>query len=402
MEPLSKLWSGIDTIKVNFGVAWPESFTEVLAKLEQHKAYAMDQMEPVVFELCATKPFDKVVALHKGNKNARYGIAVEGLTVFFSCRQLPYADTPNLYVEAGPEFVAENGMGALYAFVLELIAQLDGEYLWNKVSEVHMTVDYEVDGPHTEEDYRKDGKFAFVTRARTKVPRYGYQEPNDDVDDGFQSAALFYKGNRLETLQIGKNQMMLRIYDKQAELARRPRKAWERALWKNPAAVHVMRTEFQVRRESLRLLGYDTIEDVMDRSSELWAYLSRKWFRLYSEYQDSKMKLAIVHPFWLAVQEAWEDKTPAVKKKVYHELRVQRAQQLLGHATSLAAITPGRRVVDIDDLMFLMRDLIQELVPEQDILGDIRDKAIRFQCRNKADLEPCDELHVPLSSGGGG
>ena len=385
MEPIRQLWNGVDTVKVNFGVAWPDSFTELLAKLDQYKQHAMDMMEPVVFELCPVKPFDQVVALHKGSRNARYGIEVEGLTVFFSTRQMPYADTPNLYVEAGPEYVAENGLGALYAFVLELIAQLGGEYLWNKVSELHLTVDYEVDQPHTDEDYRKDGKFSFVTRARTKVPRYGYQEETE-VDDGFKSAALFYKGNRLETMQIGKNQMMLRIYDKQAELARRPRKQWERALWSNPGAEHVMRTEFQVRRESLKLLGYDTLEDVMNRTAELWAYLSRNWFRLYSEWNDADHKLAIVHPFWMAVQEAWQEKTPAVKKKVYHELRVQRAQQLLGHATSLAAITPGQRVLDVDDLMTLMRNLITELLPAPDVIGDIRDKQIRFQCRNKADL----------------
>jgi len=387
MEPIRQLWNGVDTVKVNFGVAWPDSFTELLEKLDKHKQYAMDMMEPVVFSLCATKPFDQVVALHKGSRNARYGIEVEGLTVFFSTRQMPYADTPNLYVEAGPEYVAENGLVSLYAFVLELIAQLGGEYLWNKVSELHLTVDYEVDQPHTDEDYRKDGKFTFVTRARTKVPRYGYQEENDEPDDGYKSAALFYKGNRLETMQVGKNQMMLRIYDKQAELARRPRKQWERALWCNPAAEHVMRTEFQVRRESLKLLGYDTLEDVLSRTGELWAYLSRRWFRLYAEWNDADHKLAIVHPFWMAVQESWEEKPPAVKKKVYHELRVQRAQQLLGHATSLAAITPGQRVVDVDDLMKLMRDLLTELLPTPDVIGDIRDKTVRFQCHNKADIE---------------
>jgi hypothetical protein len=30
MDPLRKLWSGIDTAKVNFGVAWPDSFAELL------------------------------------------------------------------------------------------------------------------------------------------------------------------------------------------------------------------------------------------------------------------------------------------------------------------------------------------------------------------------------------
>ncbi|HVS70789.1 MAG TPA: hypothetical protein VHQ47_06015 [Phycisphaerae bacterium] len=388
MEPITRLWNGFDIVKVNFGVAWPEDFMELLATLEKHKQEAFEAMEPVVFSLCAVAPFDRVVALEKGNRHARYGVQVEGLTVFFSSRQIPSQDTPNLYVEAGPEYVAENGLGALYGFVLNLIAHLGGEYLWNKVSEVHMTVDYAVDAPHTIDDYRIADTFTFVTRARTKAPRYGCTWDEQDATD--QDAALFFKGNRLETMQIGKGQMMLRIYDKQAELACRPRKAWERLLWCDVDAQHVMRTEFQVRRESLKELGYDTIENVMDRAGELWSYLTAKWFRLYTHIDDPK-PMAVLHPFWMAVQGAWEEKMPAVKKKVYHELRLQRAQQLLGHATSLAAVIQDQHVLTLDDLFALMRKLVQEMLPEQDIPALIRDKAIRFQCRNKADIDMDDD-----------
>ncbi len=98
--------------------------------------------------------------------------------------------------------------------------------------------------------------------------------------------------------------------------------------------------------------------------------------------------VAVFHPFWLAVQEAWTiQASPAARKKQYQELYMQRAQQLLGHATSLAAITPKQRVVDLEDLFNLMRRLVGELLPEQDLMGDIRDKAIRFQCRNKSDID---------------
>jgi hypothetical protein len=403
MEPIRKLWHGVDTIKVGFGVAWPDSFAELLQTLDVHKQQAQEAMEPIVFSLCASKPFDQVVALHKGNKNARYGVQVEGLTIFFAARQLPHAETPNLYVEAGPEYVAENGVAALYAFVLEFIAHLGGQYLWNKVSEVHLTVDMEVDQPHTDEDYRKDGEFLFVTRARTKLPRYGYVEQTDEVEDQFQSASMVFKGSRLETMQIGKNQMMLRIYDKLAELARRPRKSWERLLWKNPEAQHVLRTEFQVRRESLKLLGFSTLEDVQARSGTLWAYLTQQWFRLYAKAQVTghAQPIDVFHPFWLAVQEAWETVCePAVRKKEFHELRLQRAQQLLGHATSLAAIVPpapGKAVITVDDLMRLMRNLIEELLPEVDVAEKIDVKAVRFQCRNKADIGE-DDLSADSSA----
>ena len=48
---------------------------------------------------------------------------VEGVSIFFSYRQLPYADTPNLYVEAGPVYVAQHGLSALYTLMWEMMVQ---------------------------------------------------------------------------------------------------------------------------------------------------------------------------------------------------------------------------------------------------------------------------------------
>ena len=102
MEPLRQLWNGVDTVKVNFGVAWGPEFAKLLEKLEKKKQLAMEYDEPVVFALAANKPLNQVVALHQGNRHGKYGVQVEGPSIFFSCRQLPWQDTPNLYVEAGP------------------------------------------------------------------------------------------------------------------------------------------------------------------------------------------------------------------------------------------------------------------------------------------------------------
>jgi hypothetical protein len=131
----------------------------------------------------------------------------------------------------------------------------------------------------------------------------------------------------------------------------------------------------------------------MERSASLWAYVTQHWFRLYTKAQvdGHREPIAVFHPFWLAVQEAWATRSePAERKKEYYELRIQRAQQLLGHATSLAAIMPpaSKSILTVDDLMSLMRDLIQQLLPEPDIKGVICEKTARFQCRNKADIGP--------------
>jgi hypothetical protein len=56
----------------------------------------------------------------------------------------------------------------------------------------------------------------------------------------------------------------------------------------------------------------------------------------------------------------------------------------------LAAITPtpdGKKVLNVSDLMKFMEQLLREMLPEQDIAGKVREKAIRFHCKNKADIE---------------
>jgi len=58
MEPLRQLWNGVDTVKVNFGVAWGAEFGKLLEKLEKKKALAMEYDEPVVFALAASKPLN--------------------------------------------------------------------------------------------------------------------------------------------------------------------------------------------------------------------------------------------------------------------------------------------------------------------------------------------------------
>jgi hypothetical protein len=40
--------------------------------------------------------------------------------------------------------------------------------------------------------------------------------------------------------------------------------------------------------------------------------------------------------------------------------------------------------------MIHMHGILLHLLPEQDITGAIHDKAIRFQCRNKSDIDPED------------
>jgi len=65
-------------------------------------------------------------------------------------------------------------------------------------------------------------------------------------------------------------------------------------------------------------------------------------------------------------------------------------QRFAFQATNLVAIAKrptGRAILSGHDLVALTGELIDQLLPESDIPGEIEEKRVRFQCRNKADLE---------------
>jgi len=74
---------------------------------------------------------------------------------------------------------------------------------------------------------------------------------------------------------------MLRIYDKTVEI-NRSGKDWVEALWLQNGwnGGKVWRVEYQCRRDLLRELKIESIEDLSSKTPDTWGYLSRKWFRL--------------------------------------------------------------------------------------------------------------------------
>jgi len=65
---------------------------------------------------------------------------------------------------------------------------------------------------------------------------------------------------------------------------------------------------------------------VLDRTGELWAYLTRQWFRLYTWIDDPK-PMGVSSSVLAGGAGGLDGGGAGVKKKEYQALRVQRAAQ---------------------------------------------------------------------------
>lgn len=131
------------------------------------------------------------------------------------------------------------------------------------------------------------------------------------------------------TLYFGAGAIVLRIYDKlremQASALRGQPAKYEHMIQKRWGGVepsNAVRVEYQLRREWLKLHGIHTVDCLLNKTSEIIAYLTgvgvpvvsdgkesvRRWFRFLCAEQDNKHpERNYPLPAWKAVQDAFAD-----------------------------------------------------------------------------------------------
>lgn len=121
-----------------------------------------------------------------------------------------------------------------------------------------------------------------------------------------RSASIYYQYKTLTGIQVGKGNVVLRIYDKIAEMTQKNdenKKNHFQEIWKNQE--NVTRIEYQLRREFLNDYNINTLEQLEQKINEIWLYLTESWFRhtqkpvdrINKNQTDSK-----ISNFWKQVQ----------------------------------------------------------------------------------------------------
>lgn len=104
-----------------------------------------------------------------------------------------------------------------------------------------------------------------------------------------------------QTLQYGVGDVVLRIYDKIAEIEGKSGKYWFEQLW--GIFENVWRIEWQVRKEILKRFGIRSFQDLEDQQGDLLHYLAHEHDTLRIKGEDGNRSRWPLHPLWIDLQE---------------------------------------------------------------------------------------------------
>jgi hypothetical protein len=95
--------------------------------------------------------------------------------------------------------------------------------------------------------------------------------------------------------------VVLRVYDKVAEINQQSGKSWLFDLWGESR--DVWRIEWQVRKSVLRRFGIRTYDDLHDQAGNLLRYLATEHTTLRKRSADRNRSRWLLHPLWRDLRE---------------------------------------------------------------------------------------------------
>jgi hypothetical protein len=182
-------------------------------------------------------------------------------------------------------------------------------------------------------------------------------------------------GDKLETFYAGKlgGDLLLRIYDKSAEVIQNGKKDWFWDLWGIGPQADVWRVEFQLRRPVLKQYGVQTLSDLYRKIGGIWKNLTERWFSVRLLDNESTERRSI-HPFWKEVQKCAERFGPALAvKRSINGANTVSVDWYIPHLDGCIAAFAG--CLGIDNREDALRELERRLKKRSE--GDFRKKSIK-------------------------
>lgn len=151
----------------------------------------------------------------------------------------------------------------------------------------------------------------YVATAGERLSRvdfsFDYELPALDFDEeNFVTRAAkdnkHRKHGRAQTFRFGEGQLLLRVYDKCAEIQEQSAKTWFFDLWRTRE--DVWRLEWQVRKDWLRRFGIRSVADLSARQGDLLRVLVNEHTTLRQKTGDTNRSRWPLHPLWCDLQDA--------------------------------------------------------------------------------------------------
>jgi hypothetical protein len=386
------LASGFDTLYLGIELTWTDcGFLEALAGW---KAEAKENRAPYPIEFTDSGK-DSAFCFDVQPGGARgYEWLLTGHDVSMRIGQFQENCTrPAVMVEIGSEVLWRMGASVMVERVRELLESVGACVHRIMPSRVDVCIDVlmpkDMWGQHLL-DYA-------VTRARS--------------DSGHRQDRKF------SGLSIGGATMKARLYDKVLEIVMHSGKTWMQEIWELedvPQDKSVVRIEYQLRREVLRQLGLDKIEDLFDLLGNLWAYCTERWLK-FQDKPGADHKLRQTLAWWRTVQQDFagaQPGRPLIRASACSLDREQLMAQTVGTVTSMVTVETLRKRLVADDpetLKVVLKKLLDEVhrraMLEADLVDTVTTKQARYfrlQEKHQSAVEERKQFATKEEPGRGG
>lgn len=212
---------------------------------------------------------------------------------------------------------------------------------------------------------------------------FDYKLPEIDFnEDSFVSYSKKDSKHRecgkVQTFTIGRGDIVLRIYDKVAEINQQSDKVWFYTLWGEKE--DVWRIEWQVRKSILRNFGISSFDNLKERQGNLLNHLAYEHDTLKIANGDSNRSRWPLHPLWKDLQGKIDVlfSLPVYKvlgqEVILNERMMQMAIAVYGYLKRVAAIYCVQKNVEnisvadaIDHISELIHNIHEQLAWRMDV-----------------------------------
>lgn len=308
---------GFDTLEFGLNIdSYELSLRPFLEKFKQLKENAQETgVEKTIFIN------DVALTVHRtGKRLYPYRLSCDDFIIFFMDKESK--TNPPVFVHFLSGYIWSFGLAGAYQNFITWFKSMSDSHIRNQVSRVDICVDTD------SVTFKQIDTKGVITRARKK-------------EDCFVSGE-YTNGRRFSGFRIGiGGPLLARIYNKSLEI-QKSGKVWFKQIWLEKGwkeDKEVWRVEFQLRREVLKEFSINSIEDLLEKESGLWAYLTHEWLTIRQPSQDNVSRWKLKRK-WRIIQQAGLDyeASPLTRELVKQGNMKQLLDQGAGILLSIAAV----------------------------------------------------------------
>ena len=323
------LASGIDSLVISTNTAWKD--TSIFIVLDELKKKAQQNSVDYQGQFKHFNPGEVWPFTIKPNGTKGFSWIISGADFTYKiANSVEPGSRPNVMIEIRSEALWRLGTEEVIKIALSIIEANGGHVIEVKPSRVDLCVDFIM----SKKRWSEELKDYAVTRAI-------------DIDP-------HYKRKKFTGISIGKGVISARLYDKPLEIQRKSNKYWMFDIWgikEVPEGKKIIRIEFELRREIIKEIGINVIDDLFQNIDGAWAYCTRKWLK-FQDHPELHHTQQLTLRWYEEIQNGFngvQDAKPLVRKKAVSMNKKKLMQQVNGLIIAIHAIDREENKTDIEE-----------------------------------------------------